>query len=435
MLLLSSVLAATVLANDNGLAKTPPLGWRSWNLYGRKVNQKLIESIMDGVAAKKMTVDGKPTSLCDLGYCDVGLDDNWQACGSKDAAPGMHYHDKDGKPIINFDLFPDLGAMVDHAHYLKLTAGWYGNNCICSDHCKFGSEQCEQQVKGDVDALMHYGFDSWKLDGCGGETNLTLVDAHIRAAGKAIMVENCHWGRKVPFKPDPTLPPEQGCPWNFYRTSGDVRASYASVMHNLGTVFPLHKANLSYPGCWAYPDMLQVGCKHGPGGNHDPGLSLEETRSHFGSWAIVSSPLTLSHDVNDANVTAKVWPIISNKLVLEINQAYLGDSGGVYAQAEEMVELTDAYIEALENETRVTTPSHQYLYKPVNAQGDVAVLLMNSNSAAQELTADFSAIPGVSCSDCRVKDVWTGKDTGMHSGSYKVQVASHDAAFLLVSAK
>ena len=42
---------------------------------------------------------------------------------------------------------------------------------------------------------MHYGFDSWKLDGCGGETNLTLVDAHIRAAGKAIMVENCHWGR------------------------------------------------------------------------------------------------------------------------------------------------------------------------------------------------------------------------------------------------
>jgi len=352
-----------------------------------------------------------------------------------DAAPGMHYHDKDGNPIVNLDLFPDLGAMVDHAHSLKLTAGWYGNNCICSDHCKFGSEQCEQQVKGDVDALMHYGFDSWKLDGCGGETNLTLVDAHIRAAGKAIMVENCHWGSKKPFKPDPTLPPEQGCPWNFYRTSGDVRASYASVMHNLGTVFPLHKANLSYPGCWAYPDMLQVGCKHGPGGSHDPGLSLEETRSHFGSWAIVSSPLTLSHDVNDPNVTERVWPIISNKLALKINQAYVGNSGGVYYQAEEMVELTDAYIEATENETRVTTPSHQYLYKPINTEGDVAVLLMNSDSSAQELTADFSAIPGVSCSECHVTDVWTGKDTGTHSGSYKVQVASHDAAFLLVSEK
>ena len=94
------------------------------NLYGANVNQQLIMSIMDGVVAKNMTVDGKPTSLCDLGYCDVGLDDNWQACGSPDAAPGMHYHDKDGKPIINTKLFPDLGAMTKHAHSLGLTAGW-----------------------------------------------------------------------------------------------------------------------------------------------------------------------------------------------------------------------------------------------------------------------------------------------------------------------
>lgn len=325
--------------------------------------------------------------------------------------------------------------MTKHAHSLGLTAGWYGNNCICSDHCKFGSEQCEQQVAEDVNALIHYGFDSWKLDGCGGETNLTLVDVHIRAAGKAIMVENCHWGSKKPFKPDPTLPPEQGCPWNFYRSSGDVRASYASVMHNLGTVFPLHKANLSYPGCWAYPDMLQVGCKHGPGGKHDPGLTDEETRSHFGSWAIVSSPLTLSHDVNDMDVMKKVWPVISNKHVLAIHKAYVGDSGGLYDKSEEVVELTDAFIEAMENETRVTVPSHQYLYKPVNTEGDVAVLLMNSDSQSQQLTAKFSDVPGVSCTNCRVMDVWTGKDQGMHSGSFQAEVASHDVAFLLISEK
>lgn len=64
---------ATVSANDNGKALTPPLGWRSWNLYGANVNQSLIESIMDGMVAKNK--DG--VSLCDLGYCDVGLDDNW----------------------------------------------------------------------------------------------------------------------------------------------------------------------------------------------------------------------------------------------------------------------------------------------------------------------------------------------------------------------
>ena len=63
---------------------------------------------------------------------------------------------------------------------------------------------------------------------------------------------------QVPFKPDPSLPPAEGCPWNFYRSSGDVRASYASVLGNLATVMPLHKANLSYPGCWAYPGAYVV---------------------------------------------------------------------------------------------------------------------------------------------------------------------------------
>merc|ERR1719383_1271092 len=37
---------------------------------------------MDGMARRSRMVDGVPTSLCDLGYCDVGLDDNWQACGA-----------------------------------------------------------------------------------------------------------------------------------------------------------------------------------------------------------------------------------------------------------------------------------------------------------------------------------------------------------------
>lgn len=68
-------LLQTPLANDNGLAKvrsipsprprpalvahaqalaaqTPPMGWRSWNLYGANVNQTLIEGIMDGMVRK-----------------------------------------------------------------------------------------------------------------------------------------------------------------------------------------------------------------------------------------------------------------------------------------------------------------------------------------------------------------------------------------------
>ena len=32
---------------------------------------------MDGMVSRKRTVNGVPTSLLDLGYSDVGLDDAW----------------------------------------------------------------------------------------------------------------------------------------------------------------------------------------------------------------------------------------------------------------------------------------------------------------------------------------------------------------------
>lgn len=98
---------------------------------------------MDGMVSKDRSVDGVPTSLCDLGYCDVGLDDNWQLCG----AYGTHnytYHDADtGAPVVNAARFPNLTAMVDYAHALNLTAGWYGNNCVCKDHCGSGTQHHE----------------------------------------------------------------------------------------------------------------------------------------------------------------------------------------------------------------------------------------------------------------------------------------------------
>mgnify|MGYP002824976711 FL=1 len=46
------LLSMLPLSNENGLARTPPLGWRSWNLYGAHVNQSLIEGIMDGMMRK-----------------------------------------------------------------------------------------------------------------------------------------------------------------------------------------------------------------------------------------------------------------------------------------------------------------------------------------------------------------------------------------------
>ena len=115
--------AASVYAIDNGKGITPSRGWRSWNLFGANVDQQLIMSQMTAIANRSRMVDGKIQSLCDLGYCDVGLDDNWQLCSSY--GPNKYsYHDANGRPVVNHARFPDFIAMTDYAHSLGLTAGW-----------------------------------------------------------------------------------------------------------------------------------------------------------------------------------------------------------------------------------------------------------------------------------------------------------------------
>lgn len=443
--LFAAILINVAWANDNGLAVTPPMGWRSWNQFLGDVDQTLIQLIMNGMVDRgRVDHTGRPTSLCDRGYCDVGLDDNWQACGSPDAAPGMNYHDMQGNPIVNMERFPNLQQMTDYGHSLNLTVGWYGNNCICKDLCRNKTE-CDMQIRADVEAFIRFGFDSWKLDGCGNEKNLAAFDKYLRqSTTQPIMVENCNWGRQQ-YDPDPSLPPRQGCPFNFYRSSGDIQLSYASVLSNLASVERYRARNMSAPGCWSYPDMLQVGIRNHLTG--EIGLTRPETRSHFGAWCIVSSPLFLGHNTNDVEVTDLIWDIITNREAIEVNQAYAGDSGGIYETSPSFVEIEYEHLDGLDSipGTRSTNrklgnidagtatfPSYQYLSKPLDGNGRVAVLLINSSAEATKLTATFSDIPRVYCNPCKIRNIWKHQDEGEYHNSWSVIVESRDAAFIVV---
>ena len=82
-------------------------------------------------------------------------------------------------------------------------------------------------------------------------------------------------------------------------------------------------------------------------------------------------------------------------------------------------------------------PSYQYLYKMQSWDGaSVAVLLMNHDKGAQDLSLDFADVPGLACSNdvpCTVRDLWARKGLGTFHGSFTAKaVASHDCAFLLV---
>jgi alpha-galactosidase len=279
--------SVTVHAIDNGIGLTPPRGWRSWNLFHDKVNDTVMRAQMVAVLDKSRMVDGQPTSLASLGFDWVSMDDGWQKCncstsGSLDpslpkcpnckATGGCSWHDEKngGKPVVDVRKFPDMKAMVDYGHKLGLKVGSYLNNCICMEggdppmgaHC-----MSPTHYQQDVDYIIEMGFDGVKIDNCGSSHNVTTWAALFNKTGKPIRIESCHtyhpnhhtpsaWPNFPVWDP-PTHAKDAKCPMNLYRTGGDIRASFGSVMAELyATVqYSDHTTNgkadpFNHPGCW-----------------------------------------------------------------------------------------------------------------------------------------------------------------------------------------
>jgi alpha-galactosidase len=60
---------ASAFALDNGLARTPPMGWNSWNKFGCKdINEKVVRASADTMAGNGMQ---------DAGYQFIVIDDCW----------------------------------------------------------------------------------------------------------------------------------------------------------------------------------------------------------------------------------------------------------------------------------------------------------------------------------------------------------------------
>lgn len=79
---------------------------------------------------------GVPTSLVELGYTHVGIDDGWQECGAGSELP-TSFHDAAGLPILNTSKFASLASLVSYAAGYDMALGWYINNCIVSCHTAY----------------------------------------------------------------------------------------------------------------------------------------------------------------------------------------------------------------------------------------------------------------------------------------------------------
>jgi len=226
-----------------GRLPTPPAGWRSWNQLGGGISQEIMMAMAKGLTDKSRTVGGKPTSLLELGFDRLGMDDNWQACG---LGVNGSFHDAQGVPLWNLQEFPNVTRMNAAIHALGLNSDWYINNCICSE--KRGSATLVPvgfSLAGNAKALVELGFDGTKVDGCGPDRNVSrfaeLVDEAAAkavaggAVARPITIEDCNdsptWDRGLDPGNQSVSYPIGGCAVSgggFYRIGGDSECNNAA---------------------------------------------------------------------------------------------------------------------------------------------------------------------------------------------------------------
>jgi len=219
--------------SGDGLARTPPMGWNSWNHFGCDVSEQLIKETADAMAASGMR---------EAGYEHVVIDDCWQVA-----------RDSDGTLVADPERFPSgIKALADYVHGQGLKFGIYTDAGLKTCQGRPGSYGYEAQ---DARTFAAWGVDYVKVDWCYADTldavtQYTRVREALRAAGRPIVFSICEWGQNHPWH----WAPEVG---NLWRTTTDIEDKWTSVLDNLD--INSQYADAAGPGHWNDPDMLEVG--------------------------------------------------------------------------------------------------------------------------------------------------------------------------------
>lgn len=314
--LLLAGLARTSRGLDNGLARTPPMGWMTWERYActtdcsgegaeRCINEQLIKAMADRLAD-----DG----WRDAGYAQVSIDDCW----------ALPTRDPQGRQQPDPARFPSgMKALGDYIHSKGLKFGHYSD---------IGAATCAglMGMKGnfDLDAqtFADWGVDYLKVDGCNEESKDMAADypalgAALNSTGRPI-VYSCSWPAYMPHRCEGA----DGCMaslvkhCNLWRNYNDIRDGWESVSDIISFWNRPSSSDemvaAAGPGHWNDADTLVVG---------NFGLSQYEEQAQFALWCMFASPLFLSNDLRDMPQTSK--DILMNREVIAVNQDPLGRQG------------------------------------------------------------------------------------------------------------
>jgi alpha-galactosidase len=362
--LTSFILPATTPA-QSPIAKTPPMGWNSWNYFYGKVTDKDIRDSADQIVSSGMK---------DAGYVYVNIDDTWQ--GKRDANGVLQANEK----------FPDMKALADYVHSKGLKIGIYSSPGPKTCAGYEGSLGHEEQ---DAKMYASWGIDYLKYDLCSfipavmqkqapndkaAQMHLMIaaydkMSKALKATGRPIVLSLCQYGWDAVWEWAPALG------GNLWRTTDDIQANWNSIYTILSQQEGLQK--YAGPGHWNDPDMLEVG---------NGKLSLAENRSHFSMWAMLSAPLLAGNDL--PHMKPEINAILTNRDVIALDQDPLGKQADrVYSEGEVDV------------------------WKKQLSGGAVAIAVLNAGSDRQSthpfhLDTKKLGLRGT----VKGKDLWSGKE-------------------------
>jgi len=366
--------AAQVHRLDDGLARTPPMGWNTWNKFGCDVSETLIEQTADALVSSGMR---------DAGYRYLVIDDCWQV--ARDSA---------GTIVPDPQRFPNgMKAVADYVHGKGLLFGIYTDAGTKTCQGRPGTFDHEVQ---DARTYASWGVDYVKEDWCNtrgldAPTQYRKFHDALVATGRPIVLSICEWGSNQPWE------------WaagigHLWRTTGDIDDSWKSMLANLDAS-SVHQA-VAGPGGWNDPDMLEVG---------NGGMTDDEYRAHLSLWAIVAAPLIAGNDVRTMSDATR--EILTNREVIAVDQDSLGVEGWMVRQ---------------------TTPGLQVWAKPL-AGGRRAVALLNRTDAAAAIAVEWQELGLARGVRARVRDLWVHAERGARSGGYEVKVPSHGVVLVTIT--
>ncbi|CAL1402331.1 unnamed protein product [Linum trigynum] len=359
----------------NGLGRTPPMGWNTYNHFHWKISEHLIKETADAMVS---------SGLAALGYRYINLDDAW-------AEPNR---DGKGNLVGSASSFPSgMKALADYVHHKGLKLGIYSDagTMTCSKK-QPGSLGHEQQ---DAKTFASWGIDFLKYDNCHANNispkkRYPIMSKALKSSGRAIFFSMCEWGKEDPATWAKTV-------GNSWRTTGDIGDNWHSMISRADTNDKW--ASYAGPGGWNDPDMLEVG---------NGGMSFLEYRSHFSLWAIAKAPLILGCDIR--SMSADTRKILSNREVIAVNQDKLG------VQGKKVKKKGDLEVWA----------------GPLSGKR-VAVLLLNRGNSVATITARLSDIGLHNDAVFHARDLWKHLTIASVKGEISAKVRSHSCKMYVLS--